>query len=79
MCLIACAGAHGLSISTVARGGFGEDGQPETPAAAATATENEQVNLIAKALPRHFQDEDLMCFYAHYGAQRAADVGIDES
>lgn len=47
--LTGAAGLHGLSVSTAGSGGFGEDGQPETPAAAATATENEQVRTASFA------------------------------
>lgn len=37
--------AGGLSVATGAKGGAGDDALPETPAVAATATENERVNL----------------------------------
>jgi hypothetical protein len=38
-------GGAGLTIATKASGGTGDAGVPETPAAAASATENEQVRL----------------------------------
>lgn len=50
--MLCCTGpGQGLVVATSSKGGRNADGQPETPAVAAQATENEQVSTSPGTCP----------------------------